>query len=146
MSLILEALRKSDAERQRSASSQRLVPAAGQQRKRSAARLTVALAAITGSIAIGWYASQQSSETEATAASIETRPLSTPAVIASPTPTQVAALPVEPDAATHDNVLPLPAQNKTVVDPAPVDSPRVDSKQLAPPITAEQPTTGALRW
>jgi general secretion pathway protein B len=142
MSLILEALKKSDAERQRSANDQRLAPAARHKGGNSAARLTMVLAAIAVSIAIGWYASQQSNGTEPKTLATKTDPLSSAAVIASPRPVQTSALPADPDIAADE---PVKAEIETLVDSVPVDSapvdlPQVDLTRLEQSIAVEDPT------
>ena len=137
MSLILEALKKSDAERHRSANDQRLAPAARHKRGNNAARLTIVMAAIAVSIVIGWYASQQSNGTEPGTLSTQTGPLASAAAISPPKPGQTSTLLADPDIAADE---PVQAEIETLNDSAPVDLPQVDSTRLEQSIAVEEPT------
>ena len=115
MSLILEALKKSDAERRLSTKDQQLSPTAGQKRQRSSpARLIMLLAAIAGISAIGWQLWRQSSESEFTTSTPDAQ--STPSVADASAPNEIPTALVELDLEADELATPGQTETETLPD------------------------------
>lgn len=115
MSLILEALKKSDAERQRSSTGRQVAALANQSSRFNPIRMTLLLAAIIGSIAVGWQASQQTRDSQALPVVGSNAEIPEPALVTSPSPVSAVAQ-VEPVVMTDETPLPRQAKAEAPAD------------------------------
>jgi general secretion pathway protein B len=124
MSLILEALKKSDAERQRSAGGQRPAAVTGPKNSPNVMGLVLVAIVIVVSATIGWYAWRDTEPLETPVAATETLsiPSSEPAEPDAPVQKPVAVIAVAP--ASVETIAPVAAKPavKPPLEPGPAES------------------------